>query len=323
MLDKVALDSPPIAPADRSGGRLRPCLPYVEALAIYLCSRLLVFFGVAFGKAYIALGNDTWLGGTQWYHRLLRWDSEWYKIIATEGYKYDGDPDLTQTVVFYPLYPTLSRLVSEISGIEVFDSMLLVANLATVAAVLLLFKLVREGFDDRTALSTVAMISFFPSSIFLSAGYTEPLALLLMVSFFLAITRQRFLAAAVLAGLAVATRSSGIVLFPVLLWELWRCRSPKQFLIEAVTLSIVATSGLWLYMIYLGIAFGHRMAFSDGQTAFHEGTTMPARLASALMLEPFRKINLTDISPAGLDQWFTLIFIALIVRCWFTPVSRA
>src|ERR1700676_2022808 len=287
MLDKVVLDPLRTAGADRKDERLQRSAPYLMALAIYLCSRLVVFFGVAFGKTYIQLGNDTWLGGTQWYHRLLRWDSEWYKIIATEGYKYDGDPDLTQTVVFYPLYPTLCRLVSEISGIEVFDSMLLVANLATVAAVLLLFKLVREGFDDRTALSTVAMFSFFPSSIYLSAVYTEPLALLLMVSFFLAITRQRFLAAAVLAGLAVATRSSGIVLFPVLLWELWRARPPRRFLLEAVPASIAASAGLWLYILYLGFAFGHPMAFADGQAAFHENTTIWAPLLSALKLEPF------------------------------------
>jgi Dolichyl-phosphate-mannose-protein mannosyltransferase len=322
MLDKVGFAPPLTARADRRGEWSKLCVPYVKALAIYLCSRLLVFLGVVFGQIYITLGNDTWLGGHQWYHRLLRWDSEWYKIIATEGYKYDGDPGLTQTVVFYPLYPALSRLVSEITGIEIIDSMLLVANLATVVAILLLFKLVREHFDDRTALATVAMVSFFPSSIFLSAGYTEPLALLLMVVFFLAITRQRFCAAAMLAGLAVATRSSGIVLFPVLLWELWRCRSPGRFLAEAIPLSIVATSGLWLYVIYLGFAFGHPMAFADGQAAFHESTTMPTRLASALLLEPFGRIHLTDISPAGLDQWFTLIFIALIVRSWFTPVSR-
>src|SRR3981081_3673531 len=154
MLDKVGSAPLWTARANRSGDWLQLCLPYVKALAIYLCSRLLVFLGVVFGKTFITLGNDTWLGGNQWYHRLLRWDSEWYKIIATEGYKYDGDPGLTQTVVFYPLYPTLSRLVSEISGIEVIDSMLLVANLATVAAVLLLFKLVRERFDDRPPLTT-------------------------------------------------------------------------------------------------------------------------------------------------------------------------
>jgi Gpi18-like mannosyltransferase len=200
--------------------------------------------------------------------------------------------------------------------------MLLVANLATMAAILLLFKLIREEFDDRIALVTVAMIAFFPSSIFLSAGYTEPLALLLMVSFFLALTRQRFIAAALLAGLAVATRSSGIALLPVLLWELWRHRSRGRFLIEAVPLSILATSGLWLYALYLGIAFGNPIAFSDGQAAFHENTTMAARLVSALRLEPFRKLNLADISPAGFDQWLVLIFIVLIVYAWFAKINR-
>ncbi len=322
MLDKVASDPLWIASADRSSDRLRFPVAYFKALAIYLCSRLVVFLGVLFGKAYIALGDDAWLAGTQWYHRLLRWDSEWYKIIASEGYTYDGDPDLRQTVVFYPLYSTLCRLVSEVLRIDVVDAMLLVANLAAATAVLLLFKLVRERFGDRNALATVAMISFFPSSVFLSAGYTESLALLLMVSFFLAVARERFLAAALLAGLAIATRSSGIVLFPVLLWELWRCRSPRRFLIEAVPLSIIATSGLWLYIIYLGFAFGHPMAFADGQAAFHENTTMSARLLSALTLEPFGKLNLTDVRPAGLDQWFTLLFIALIACSWFAGISR-
>jgi Gpi18-like mannosyltransferase len=146
--------------------------------------------------------------------------------------------------------------------------------------------------------------------------------LLLVVSFFLAVSRERFVAAALLAGLAAATRSSGLLLFPVLLWELWRCRPPKRFLLEAVPLSIVATSGLWLYVIYLGLAFGHPMAFAEGQAAFHENTTLPARLLSALALEPFGKINLIDLSPACLDQWFTLMFIALIVHSWFAGIGR-
>lgn len=322
MLDKVASDALWIAPADQSvADRLQVSVPYLTALAIYLCSRLVVFLGVIFGKAHIVLGNDTWLGGSQWYHRLLRWDSEWYRIIASEGYKYSGDPSQTQTVVFYPLYPAISRAVTETLRIDLIDSMLLVANLAAVTAVLLLFKLIRERFDDRTALATVALISFFPSSIFLSAGYTESLALLLMVAFFLAVAREWFLTAAILAGLAVATRSSGVVLFPVLLWELWRCRPPKRFLIEAVPLSIIATSGLWLYILYLGYAFHHPMAFADGQAAFHENTTMLARLFSALTLQPFGKINLTDLSPAGLDQWFTLIFIGLIGCARFCGIS--
>src|SRR5208282_4447001 len=165
MLDKVAFDPLRVAPVDRSDDRLQFPVPYLKALAIYLCSRLVVFLGVMFGKAYIALGNDDWFVGTQWYYGLLRWDSEWYKIIASEGYTYDGDAHLKQTVVFYPLYSTLCRLVSEALRIDVVDAMLLVANLAAATAVVLLFKLVRERFGDRNALATVAMISFFPSSV--------------------------------------------------------------------------------------------------------------------------------------------------------------
>lgn len=322
MLDKVAFFPPGIAAADRGEERLDSFLPYLKALAIYLGSRLVVFLGVAFGKIYIPLGNDTWLGGARWYHRLLRWDSEWYSLIASEGYRYNGDPGESQTVVFYPLYPALSRLLSELLRIDLIDSMLLVANLTAVVAILLLFKLVRERFDDPTALATVAMISFFPSSVFLSAGYTEPLALMLMVACFLALARKRFFAAALLAGLATATRAAGIMLCPVLLWELWRCRPLRRFVIEAVPLAVVATSGLWLYAIYLGVAFHHPMAFAEGQAAFHENTSMSARLVSALTLGPFRKINLADISPSGLDQWFALLFVALIVYGWFAGIGR-
>ena len=315
-------DRPAIPVPDRWTARRRRLIPYGRALAIYLGSRLLVFFGVMFGQTYVPLGNDTRLGGADWYHRLLRWDSEWYGLIAREGYAYNGDAGQTQTVVFYPLYPMLSRITAAVLRIEIHDALLLVANLAAVAAILMLFKLVRERFDDRTAYTTVAMISFFPASIFLSAGYTEPLALLLMVCFFHALGRQHFLAAAALAGLAVLTRSSGIVLCPVLLWELWRCRSHRRFLIEAVPLAIISTSGLWLYMLYLAATFGNPMAFSDGQAAFHDNTSMLARLAAALRLEPLRHINLADISPAGLDAWFMLIFVGLIVRAWFAGIGR-
>src|ERR1700730_17876528 len=76
----------------RSPGKLLTAVPYLQAAAVWFCSRLIVFLGVVMGKTYVPLGNDTWLGGDQWYHRLLRWDSEWYKIIATEGYRYNGNP---------------------------------------------------------------------------------------------------------------------------------------------------------------------------------------------------------------------------------------
>lgn len=294
---------------------LKALAPYVQALAIYLSSRLVVVLAVVFGKGYVPLGSSA-VAGPHWYHALLRWDSEWYRTIATDGYVYNGDLTQVHTVVFYPLYPLLSRALAGITGLPVVDAMLLAANGAALVAVILLFKLVREEFGDAIAFLTVTFLSFFPASYFLSAGYTESLTLMWIACFFLALKRRKFLAAALIAGLATATRSSGIVLLPVLLWELWSHRTPKQFARDALPLAIIATAGLWIYMLYLGHAFGNPLAFSDGQMAYHEGTTLTARLRAALELAPFARLNLTEASPRGLDSWFVLICLALIVRAW-------
>lgn len=296
--------------------RLNLLLPYLKATAIFLTSRLVVCSAIPFGKAYIPRGSGI-VAGPQWFHALLRWDSEWYRKIATEGYSPDGDPTQVGGLVFYPLYPLLSRVAAEITGLSVADAMLLVANLAALAGIVLLFKLVREEFGETIALLTVTFLSFFPASYFMSAGYTEPLTLMWIASFFLLLRRRRFFAAAAIAGLATATRSSGIVLLPILLWELWSQRTPRQFVRDVVPCTVLATCGLWIYMLYLGYVFGNPLAFSDGQSAYHEGTTLTTRLLAAATFEPFARLHLTEASPRGLDGWFVLLFLGLIVRAWF------
>ncbi|MBX9709601.1 MAG: hypothetical protein K2X60_01050 [Xanthobacteraceae bacterium] len=292
-------------------------IPYLKAAAIFLSSRIVILLAVPFSKIYIPLGTDAWVAGPNWYHHLLRWDSEWYNLIATEGYRYNGNPNDLQTVVFYPLYPLVTRAVAAVTGLGAPAALLVVANIAALAAIVLLFKLVREECDDCIALLTVAFLSFFPGSIFLSAGYTEPLTLLLIVCFFLVLKREWFFAAAAIAGLAVAARSAGIVLLPVLLWQMWRTLNHKTFWRDAVPCIVLASSGLWLYIIYLWFAFDAPFAFSQAQAGFHKGTTMAERLIAALELQPFFKMNLTEASPAGLDGWFFLLFMVLIVRSWF------
>jgi len=227
-----------------------PCLPYFWAILIFLCSRAVVALGLVFSQKYLPIATDVWSAGPFWYHQLLQWDSEWYFKIVTEGYRYGGDPTIPQNIVFYPLYPMLTQGLAAISGLTASDALLLVSNVAGLLAIVLLFKLVREEFGDHLALTTTALLSFFPTSVLLSAGYTEPLELLLTVSFFLALKRKHYLSAALLAGLAVADRSTGIVLLPVLLWEMWFNRDQKPFLPALIPCVLIATSGLWLFMIY-------------------------------------------------------------------------
>ena len=287
-------------------------LPYVWAISIFLFSRIVVALGLVFSQKYMPVDPDVWSAGTSWYHQLLQWDSEWYFKIVTEGYRYNGDPTIPQNIVFYPLYPMLARGLAAISGIGAPDAMLLMSNISSFCAIVLLFKLIREEFGDHVALATVALLSFFPVSVLLSAGYTESLELLLIVSFFLVLKQKHYFLASILGGLAVADRSIGFVLLPVLLWELWLNRL-FYLIIPCV---VIATSGLWLFMIYLWYVFGNAMLFSEGQGAFHQGTTMWSRLSSAIQLEPFTRLILNDWNPWGLDSWLTLLFVALILVSW-------
>ena len=294
-----------------------PFLPYVWAISIFLCSRVVVALGLVFSRKYLPIAAADWSAGPSWHHQLLQWDSEWYFKIATEGYRYNGDPTIQQNIVFYPLYPMLARGLAAISGLTPADALLLVSNVAGLLAIVALFKLVREEFGDQLALTTIALLSFFPASVLLSAGYTEPLVLLLIVSFFLVLKQQRYLSAALLAGLAVADRSTGLVLLPVLLWEMWRNRDQKPFLPVLLPCVLLATSGIWLFMIYLWSHFGDPFAFADGQLAFHRETTLAARLFAALKFEPFTRMILNDWNPWGQDSWFTLLFVILIAVGWF------
>ena len=294
----------------------RSWIPYCWAILIFSCSRLVVALGLVFSQKYLTNSIEYWSAGPLWYHQLLQWDSEWYFKIVKDGYQYNGDPTVQQNIVFYPLFPMLARGLATIGGLAPADAMLLVSNVAGLLAIVMLFKLVREECGDQLALATIALLGFFPASVLLSAGYTEPLALLLIVSFFLALKRKYYLSAALLAGLAIATRSTGIVLLPVLLWEIWRNRDKKPFLPALLPCVLLATSGIWLFMIYLWSAFGTPFAFADGQMAFHEGTTLTTRLVAALKLEPFTRMMLNDWNPWGQASWFTLLFIVLLVLGW-------
>ena len=290
-----------------------PWLPYCWAILIFSCSRVVVALGLVFSQKYLPTGTDVWSAGPIWYHQLLQWDSEWYFKIVTDGYRYNGDPTIQQNIVFYPLYPMLARGLVTISGLTPADALLLVSNVAGLLAIVVLFKLVREEFGDQLALATTALLSFFPASVLLSAGYTEPVVLLIIVCFFLALKQKYYLSAALLAGLSTSVRSTGIVLLPVLLWEMWRNRDQRPFFPALLPCVLLATSGIWLFMIYLWSSFGTPFALSDGQTAFHQGTTQTARLIAALKFEPFTRMMLNDWNPWGQASWFTLLFIVLIV----------
>ncbi len=287
--------------------------PLLSTLAIYGISRLVVLAGLIIGPLVLPLRHldpRPFLATTT-LERLLQYDSFYYAGIASHGYDSTGAPLQMSNVVFYPLYPMLARLFSQISGLSIHASLLIIANLAAALAVIALFKLVRRDHDDKTALLTVALFSLYPSAMFLSSGYTEPLALMFALSAFLAIRSGWLWCAALLIGLMLATRSTGIILVPVLLYAIWTSNrfALRPSLIQSALMGTLALSGLLAFMAYLWIWHGDPFIFSTGQNAWNNGIHFGERLLNALRLQPFYN----GFSIGTIHLTFTM---ALLIAGW-------
>lgn len=101
-----------------------------------------------------------------------------------------------------------------------------------------------------------------PFSFFFNAGYTESLFLLLVVLSVRSASGDQWLLAALFAGLASATRSTGIILLPALFLMAWQVRAGRRNLLGIV---FGSASGLVAFSAYLWWKLGDPVAFLTAQ----------------------------------------------------------
>jgi Gpi18-like mannosyltransferase len=285
---------------------------YLATSLIFFSSRAVVVIGLFFSELLIRVPTPlAWDAGDAWYHRLLRWDVSWYLSIVEHGYSFSADPTAQSNVAFYPLYPLISFVMKLLLHINGGVALLLVANVAALAVTLLMTKFVRAQLDDEATLICVAFFCFSPVSLFLSTGYPEALCLVWILLSLILLSQNRFVFASAMAALALATRSVGIVMVPVILWEIWRRSNLplSRMLIRMLICTVVATSGLLIFMAYLEVKFGNPFAFSVAQSAWHEGTFLQ-RFLAAVALEPFMHTRLRS------DDWFLSVLALTILSFW-------
>ncbi len=287
---------------------------YAAAAAIFAVSRLIVFLAILFSVRFIPPHNIpiAWNDGTTIWHYLLRWDSVWYLSIMRVGYPYLPNSSVPSTVHFYPLYPALSWCVARIFQFRLSTAALLVSNAASIAAALLLYQYVRGHYRARVAYGAVALFSFFPASIFLSAGYTESLAMALTMATFLDLGRARYIRASCWCGLLTAARPTGIVMLAPLAYCLW----PRAGWTRAASMRLllglgIACSGLGAFAVYLGLKFNAPLAFATVPSAWVLGPyfSLTAGLdAFASLADLFRRFPF----PSTLEPWVFVAFAAVI-----------
>jgi hypothetical protein len=185
-----------------------------------------------------------------WHYALFgiweRFDTLWYLHIAKRGY------DLPAGVVFYPLYPLLIRALGGLVGPTA--AALLISTVAAFFYFWGLLRLVRSEFPDMQPLRTLTLAAAWPASFFFFAGYTEALAVALIVWCVACAREERWLlggACAVAAGLTRSAGTLAVIPLAIIAWKTWRTgreRRPPW----AVLISPLGTLGYWFWLRQTG-----------------------------------------------------------------------
>jgi hypothetical protein len=222
-----------------------------------------------------------------------------------------------QSIVFFPGYPMLFRVVARILRISLPFSAVFVSNLCAAGAVVLLFWLVSRLWDENTALATVAIVSMFPGSLFLSAAYAESAALLFTVAAFAALFRGRLALAAACAGCVSGMRPLGFLLAIPLVYAVWRNtgrRLSLRFLGYACAAGATAGAGLMGFMLYCWIKFHDPLLFVHARVAWQgeSGGLPPGHAAWRQLTAGVAFQYLPNLS----DPWFFLVFAGIAIALW-------
>lgn len=185
-----------------------------------------------------------------------RWDSDWYLRIAEGWYDWpSGAP------AFFPLYPTLVGGVGRLLGGHYVLAGVVASTAACGVAFTLLHRLVRERFGEQIATRSVLFLAVFPTSLFLTAVYSESLFLALAITTFVLAERGRLGWAAIVAGLALLTRSQGLALLPAIAVFGWKSPTRWRSALVGVPLGMFA-----IFPIALWVTVGDPLAFSEAQS---------------------------------------------------------
>jgi hypothetical protein len=258
-------------------------------LLAFIVTRAMIMIVTYFSMAQIPIRTD----GAFWNYNprnlipngLVRWDSGFYLNIAEGGYVGTSP----QVKPFFPLYPLFMRLLLPITG-NYFRSGLLVSNISFLIALFYFYALTKDEFDEGTAGRAVFYIAAAPTAFFFSALYTESLFLLFLTACFYYSRNGKWLLAAIAGALASATRPLGVLVALVIFFEaIWQQGVrfvPKPWTLKAqieilkddlkkipgawkgILASIISTSGIVAYMVYLYQIVGDPLAFLHSQAGF-------------------------------------------------------
>jgi Gpi18-like mannosyltransferase len=223
-----------------------------------------------------------------------RFDTLWYLHIGRYGY---DRPDAT---VFYPLYPSLIKLVGTF-----LDPMAAALLISTIAAWLLFWgleKLLTLDYPQDLAERTVIICAVWPASFIFFAGYPESLLLALILWSLYMARRDRWPIAAVLAVAAGLTKAAGIFLIVPLAFLVLQRRTPSSLAV------LLAPAGLLGFQLWLRLH-----SFSSATQIYQQYWRTSAAIPSTTLWLALERLIRAPNIVLGLNVFFLLLFCVLLM----------
>lgn len=177
---------------------------------------------------------------------LLRtWDAQQYLYLSEVGYQ-PGTP----SAAFYPLWPLCIKLGALVTGGNHLLSGLLLANVFSLAGIVLLHYWLSQRFSNRLADITVLLLLAFPGALFLLFPFSEALFLLLVAVFFLSLEQKHYRLTALAVFLLPLTRAVGLFcMFPLAVTIFLQNRGKKWVPEYALCLVPLLGFGMYLFLM--------------------------------------------------------------------------
>ncbi len=188
---------------------------------------------------------------------FCRWDCGWYMKIAEHGYREYADSNI------WPLYPLLARIFSGVTHVHIILSLIIVANVASIASWIVLYKLFCKVESERASQWALGLFAAFPFAFFQSEAYPESLLILASALSVLWALEGKHLRAGIALGVGALARHLVILAGAALLVVQWRERPGlRRFVLSTSFVGLVVPFVIVaLYPLHLASVFHDPLAF--------------------------------------------------------------
>lgn len=267
-------------------------LNFKKLTIIFLLSRLLVLL-------FIIIKHDNTI--------FEYFDSQHYLKMAEYGYT---EPML---YAFFPLYPILIKVFTYIIP-SYHISGFLISNIASFLSLLILHDMTKE----KDNLWLILCFVFTPILGYTSLIYTESLYLLFTLLGFYLYKKDKYILSAIIVGLSILTRNSGIILWGAIgldmLYRFFTKKDKPIKFMSIVTFGIIALVIGMLYPLYLYTETGDFLKFVSVQGDYWykaSGTPIHNFLSDLIVLKRASAavpINMITF----VENWLSFIFAFIV-----------